>query len=216
MSLPDLNGSMALPTHASGDAVGRILEAAGELFAEHGYQATSMHAVAERANVSKANIFHHFKSKRELYLAVVRNVCEDSAKHLEHLESQKEAFPERFGTYAANMLGSMLDAEQMYRLIQRELLTKEDDGLAKEMAERAFGDKFERLVAILRNEQARGQMRADINPAIAAIVLISANVFFLHSRKVFKHFPGVGDAAEPDRYVELVTNILLRGLLACS
>jgi AcrR family transcriptional regulator len=48
-----------------------ILEAARSAFADGGFHQTSLDAVAERAGVSKALIYEHFASKRELYLAML-------------------------------------------------------------------------------------------------------------------------------------------------
>jgi AcrR family transcriptional regulator len=48
-----------------------ILEAARESFADGGYHQTSLDAVAERAGVSKALIYEHFDSKRELHAAML-------------------------------------------------------------------------------------------------------------------------------------------------
>jgi AcrR family transcriptional regulator len=48
-----------------------ILEAAREAFAEGGYHRTSLEEVAERAGVSKALIYEHFSSKRELHSAML-------------------------------------------------------------------------------------------------------------------------------------------------
>ncbi|SDU38131.1 TetR/AcrR family transcriptional regulator [Stappia sp. ES.058] len=47
----------------------RILEAARELFEEHGYEATSVDAVAARAGVAKATVFAHFSDKASLLIA---------------------------------------------------------------------------------------------------------------------------------------------------
>jgi AcrR family transcriptional regulator len=48
-----------------------ILEASRDAFAETGYHETSLDAVAERAGVSKALLYEHFSSKRELYVAML-------------------------------------------------------------------------------------------------------------------------------------------------
>jgi AcrR family transcriptional regulator len=53
-----------------GDTRERILSAAAALFAEQGYRATSMVAVAEQAGLSQTGLLHHFPSK-ELLLAGV-------------------------------------------------------------------------------------------------------------------------------------------------
>ena len=46
----------------------RILDAAGELFAEHGYDATSVADICARAGVTKGAFYHHFKSKQAVFL----------------------------------------------------------------------------------------------------------------------------------------------------
>ena len=48
-----------------------ILEAARSAFADTGYHQTSLDAVAERAGVSKALLYEHFSSKRELFVAML-------------------------------------------------------------------------------------------------------------------------------------------------
>ena len=50
---------------------GALLEAAIALFGEHGYRATSLKAVAERAGITHGVIPFHFGSKEGLLLAVV-------------------------------------------------------------------------------------------------------------------------------------------------
>ncbi|MFT4196883.1 MAG: CerR family C-terminal domain-containing protein [Pseudoxanthomonas sp.] len=49
----------------------RILEAAGELFAAHGFAETTSKAVAAKAGVDLASINYHFGSRNQLYQAVL-------------------------------------------------------------------------------------------------------------------------------------------------
>jgi AcrR family transcriptional regulator len=51
---------------SDGATPGRILEAASALFAERGYRATSMRAIAEEVGITKAALYYHFASKEEL------------------------------------------------------------------------------------------------------------------------------------------------------
>ncbi|MCO6188487.1 TetR/AcrR family transcriptional regulator [Rhizobium sp. L1K21] len=47
--------------------VREILETGARLFAEKGYEATSMRDISDAAGVSKALLYHHFKSKEDIY-----------------------------------------------------------------------------------------------------------------------------------------------------
>ena len=40
----------------------------------YGYNATSVDAILKKAKVSKGSMYHHFKSKKELVLAMVENI----------------------------------------------------------------------------------------------------------------------------------------------
>lgn len=193
------------------DAVSRILRAAEALFSRHGYDGVSMNAIALQAGVSKANVFHHFSSKQALYLAVLRAACRDSAEHLQQLDATSGTLPKRLGDYAENQLKHMLEQGRVTRLVLRELL-KDGEQQGRELAEKVFGDNFARLVEILRAGQARGELRADIDPAMVATVLIGANVFFFESQEVLRHFPDVDFARAPGRYSRMLIDILLRGI----
>lgn len=48
-----------------------LLEAALHLFSSHGYEGATTKAIAEIANVSEPTLFRYFRSKQELYEAVV-------------------------------------------------------------------------------------------------------------------------------------------------
>jgi len=48
----------------------RILEAAGDVFADRGFTGSTTAEIAARANVSEGILFHHFGSKRDLFATV--------------------------------------------------------------------------------------------------------------------------------------------------
>lgn len=53
----------------------KILEAARHLFAEKGFHGTATHEIAKTAKVNHSLIFHHFKSKEELWRAVKQSIA---------------------------------------------------------------------------------------------------------------------------------------------
>ena len=53
------------------DTKSRILDAAEELFMEHGFEATSLRLITTAANVNLAAVNYHFGSKEELFQAVL-------------------------------------------------------------------------------------------------------------------------------------------------
>ena len=93
------------PSAYSRQKIGRILESARTLFARHGYGATSMDTVAADANVGKATVYAHFRSKAELFAAVI---ADEGQTHLVSLEARAdepvEAVLHRFGREAFTLL----------------------------------------------------------------------------------------------------------------
>jgi AcrR family transcriptional regulator len=53
-----------------GDTRRRIQEEALELFAEQGYEKTSLREIAERLDVTKAALYYHFKTKEEILVSI--------------------------------------------------------------------------------------------------------------------------------------------------
>ncbi|MGC4789192.1 TetR family transcriptional regulator [Micromonospora sp. DT178] len=78
-----------MTVEAPDDTRTRILRAALDLFAEHGYQRTSLRQIAERLRLTKAAILYHFPAKEHLLAALVEPLVAD----LEALLDAAEAGP---------------------------------------------------------------------------------------------------------------------------
>jgi AcrR family transcriptional regulator len=69
---------------------GALVDAARELFARDGYDATSLDAVAARAGVTKGAVYHHFDGKRQLFEAVFQREVERLYTVLSAIYSRKK------------------------------------------------------------------------------------------------------------------------------
>jgi AcrR family transcriptional regulator len=68
-----------IPTQArSQKRVDAILEAAGRLFSDAGFEATSMEAIAEEAGTSIGSVYQYFGDKRAVFLAMAERCLEKS------------------------------------------------------------------------------------------------------------------------------------------
>jgi len=67
-----------------------ILQAALEVFSEHGFTATRLDDIANRAGVTKGTIYVYFESKEELFLATVKEQTEPVFQHLAALLEHPE------------------------------------------------------------------------------------------------------------------------------
>lgn len=189
-----------------------ILDVAAGLFSEKGYDATSMNEVARCAGVSKGNVFHHFRSKHELYLEVIREACRDSSEALQQGREQGGTVAGQLSAFLVHHLESLLRREQVSRLVVREVMESSPEG-GKELAEQVFYERFTELVGIVQEGQASGEFRSDLDPALLTYLIISTNVFFFQSRNVLRHFPHVDFADDPQRFAQMSADLLFHGCL---
>lgn len=90
----------------------KVLEAAAELFAERGMDATSMDAIAEAAGASKATIYKHWGDKDALCLAVLA--------HLHGLDEERPAF--NSGDFRRDLIAQLSYEPGVERKAMREKL----------------------------------------------------------------------------------------------
>jgi len=68
----------------------RIIAAAESVFAEAGYAAASMAAIAERAGLPKANLHYYFGTKRQLYQRLLEHIIEAWQQSTSHLRADAD------------------------------------------------------------------------------------------------------------------------------
>jgi AcrR family transcriptional regulator len=68
---------MARPVAARGEARQRVLDAALELFSQHGISGTSLQMIADHIGVTKAAIYYQFHTKDEIVLALIEDPLQE-------------------------------------------------------------------------------------------------------------------------------------------
>lgn len=114
-------------THPHFSTKERILSAAEELFASHGFQGASLRQVTAAANVNLAAVNYHFGSKDNLVNEVFRRRLDElTQKRLEALETVRrdpepslEAILEAFVTPALNLASDKLGGSAFMRVLAR-------------------------------------------------------------------------------------------------
>jgi AcrR family transcriptional regulator len=86
-----------------------LVDAARELFARDGYEATSLDAVAARAGVTKGAVYHHFDGKRQLFEAVFAREIERMTTPLAAAYSRKKDPWDAFKAATVAFLDECLD-----------------------------------------------------------------------------------------------------------
>jgi TetR/AcrR family transcriptional repressor of mexJK operon len=144
-----------------------ILDVARQCFLAEGYAATSMSAIAARLGGSKGTLYNYFRSKTELFAAMMERQCNELSDVLFDVSNVGEAPQERLTHYARSFLELLLSPMPMsiHRLVVAESERFPELG-------RAFYESGPRLVmhriaAYLAELMDRGALRR-ADPFVAA------------------------------------------------
>ena len=189
-----------------------ILDAAETLFAEKGFDAVSMSAIARLANTSKPNIYHHFKNKNELYLAIINTAVQRASDLLDELEDAPGTFRQRLAGFSAGQLDNIIAHGRSTQLILREALSGNSER-GREIANFMVSEVFSRLVAMVQQGQQEGEFRSDIDPTLAAFMIESANLFYFQTTPMMKNIPEINYSDDANAFSDGVMDIIFNGLL---
>jgi AcrR family transcriptional regulator len=70
-----------------------ILETATRLFADHGYDATSLRQIADAVGTTKAALYYHYPAKEDILLALTRPVLDGLSELVTRLRASSESDP---------------------------------------------------------------------------------------------------------------------------
>ncbi len=150
------------------DTRSRLREVALQLFAEQGYEKTSLREIAERLGVTKAALYYYFKSKED----IVRSLVEDYIAEIDSLIAWGKDQPRSPAT-RAEIVGRYLEivanGTAVFRLLHQNQAAVTSLAAAKERGE-LFRERMDTLVDLLTEP---GAAVADQVRAASCLMTIS-------------------------------------------
>lgn len=99
----------------------RILDAALDVFSQHGYRGATLDQIAEAAGLSKPNILYYFDGKEEIHVTLLNQLMETWLDPLVALDPQGDPLREILG-YVQRKLDMARDLPRESRLFAGEIL----------------------------------------------------------------------------------------------
>lgn len=190
-----------------------LIEAAGEVFAEHGFAHATVREICRRAGTSPGAINYHFGTKEKLYEAAMHRAHPASMAELDAPDGASAE--ERLRRYVSVFLSRTLDDSRPSwhgRLLINELSnpTAALDGFVQEIVH----PHFEHLYAIV--SELLGDAADDQTTVEHALSVVGQCVFYRQSREIIDRVAVQRGYGGPDaeRLAEHIAEVSLAGIAA--
>jgi len=100
----------------------QLVQAARQVFARYGYKKTALDDIAREARKGKSTIYYYFKSKDEIFKAVIEAEAEIRAKSINDQIAQIEDPRQKLKTYIYVRMQSLKKVGNYYEAIKNDLL----------------------------------------------------------------------------------------------
>lgn len=155
-------GAKVVELRRPADTRDRVLRVAQAMFAEQGYQGTSLRDIARRIGVKAPSLLHHFPSKQQLYLAVLEQMFETVEDAANGIVWQHESRRERMRQAIAEMIDFIASHPDLVRIMWKEMA--DESGVGRQVLKRRLPPLFSTAVRFVFRGQRDGEFRSDLDP----------------------------------------------------
>ena len=158
------------------DTRSRVQKVALELFAEQGYEKTSLREIAERLGVTKAALYYHFKSKED----IVHSFTDDYFAELDDLLDWAKEQPRTDATRLEVLdryVAIVISGSEVFRFIEQNRASMQSiHGNSKERFA-LFRDRLDGLVDLIVGQDA--PLRDRVRATTAVLAAGASCMFYL-------------------------------------
>jgi AcrR family transcriptional regulator len=178
-----------------------IVATAKEVFATNGYAGTSMSNIAAKVGGSKATLYSYFKSKEELFEAVVGLKCQQIERLLNEAQIESGGDLRAALTHFGEHFLELILSEEM---ITTHRLTTAEAARFPEIGRTIYNSGVlpnqRRMAAFMEQAKAKGQLRSDADVTVAAEQFCDLCLSGIHRRSLW-------NVAPPPTPEEIRTNV---------
>jgi TetR/AcrR family transcriptional regulator len=164
------------------DSKEKLLQTAIELFADDGFDKTSIRQLAAKANVNSALISYHFGSKQGLYQAAVEKQLQILVDFTQKAQNGENSPIDILELYASTMLKIHTENPYFIKLCYREFIAP--SAILEAFAQNHLKYVFEIIAKALHRGIEEGLFRQDLDVDAAVILWAGMVNFFFFSRPI--------------------------------
>ena len=178
---------------ATANSHAKILEVAEALYARRGFAGVGMRELAEAAGLGKSSLFHHFRSKVQLYLAVVERVLARVEERVQPILTAHAPAAERLDRWIDALVDAFAEQPASARLLLRALFEEDEFDAADwpegQAAERRLANVLDGITRLLQQGMRAGEFRAASAPHVVQ-TLIGATIYHFASGEIGERLLG--------------------------
>ncbi|MDO9301221.1 MAG: TetR/AcrR family transcriptional regulator [Anaerolineales bacterium] len=148
-----------------------ILEAAVKQFSVNGYNQASVDDICEQAGVSKGAFYHHFKTKQDVFLALLDGWLQTFDKAIE--ASKDSSVPETFQMMTEYFPYMFQSASENLPMFLEFLLQASRDETIWQASIAPYRRYHKHFASLIKKGIAEGSF-VEVNPDLAARLIVSA------------------------------------------
>lgn len=152
----------------------RIVDAAARLFAERGFDGTSIQAVADAVGIRKPSLLYHFSSKEELRRVVLEQMLVRWKDDLPRVLAAAQSGKDRLHTLMTALLDFFVEQPYRARLLIREMVDHPD--AMRELFHEHLSPWTTLLTDAIRMGQESGRVYEDVDAESYIIQVVSMAV----------------------------------------
>ena len=184
----------------------QLLDCAAQLFAEQGYARATTAQLAKSAGVTEPIIYRHFKSKRDLFVALIertgRQTLEQWERDLKGASDPADRLRRLIGDNPMVSTGG----RDAYRVFLQAISEVDDDKIQAAIA-RHIGSVHEFLTAELKKAQDAHRVTTKYTPEMLAWLMI--NIGMGYGVLSAMHIPGHGVDAQGVHVQDVLARVLI-------
>jgi AcrR family transcriptional regulator len=188
----------------------RILSVARSLFESQGFAKTSTRAIAAKAECNISLIAYYFGGKEGLLEAVAKHVAQGVGEKLKSLETEGLTPEKAIQQIVPFMITYISQNRGVFNLIFRAYIAENKPLpplLSAQIAENAGA-----LIALLEKLQHKKHMRPDIDPRIAATLLMGMTAFQFLAAPIVSKVVNTNSSTYAARLQKSIEAIFLHGI----
>ncbi|WP_042491990.1 TetR/AcrR family transcriptional regulator [Aequorivita sublithincola] len=178
----------------------QILEVAEKLFAENGFDGTSVRQISKEADVNVAMISYYFGSKEKMLEALLDYRLADFKIQIESILSKETKYLEKIDEIVALVVMRVHKNRRTHKIVNFEY-SKDSRNISFENYLKQKNENFKVIEAFVKKGQSEGVFSKELNIPLIVPTILGTYFHFYYNKKFYMALHSLPDDVSLDEFV---------------